>query len=197
MSCPIRSGLVPLIQRSVQRGGVLSAAHHRTSTSMVCVRCFSSPPAGSPVMVGIPKEFTRGPEDKRLVNHSGEESIVSIFAWKHTFLFEMNSTVTPGVLVLCLSIYSFIIWIVQTREAPFQCPGVGTQGPSHWSWWRNGRVRRWRRRPRTPHRVHFVGPTWRSGILQVLCPPLHEKGQKVKWSKQTSLQARRETMNQK
>ena len=29
-------------------------------------------------MVGIPKEFTRGPEDKKLDNHTGEESIVSL-----------------------------------------------------------------------------------------------------------------------
>ena len=126
MSCPIRSGLVPLIQRSVQRGGVLSAAHHRTSTSMVCVRCFSSPPAGSPVMVGIPKEFTRGPEDKRLVNHSGEESIVSMFAWKHTFLFEMNSTAAPRFLVLCLSIYLFYC---------FNSTNSGSTVPMPWSWY--------------------------------------------------------------
>lgn len=49
----------------------------RPSSTMMVFRSLSSPPAGSPVMVGIPKEFTRGPEDKRLDNHTGEESIVS------------------------------------------------------------------------------------------------------------------------
>ena len=55
----------------------LRLRHGPTSKTALCVRCLSSRPAGSPVMVGVPEEFTRGPEDKRLVNHTGEESIVS------------------------------------------------------------------------------------------------------------------------
>jgi hypothetical protein len=50
----------------------------RPSATMpaACVRCLSSPPGRSPVMVGHPKEFTRGYEEKKLENHSGEESVV-------------------------------------------------------------------------------------------------------------------------
>jgi hypothetical protein len=47
-----------------------------TTPAVTCVRCLSSPPGRSPIMVGIPKEFTRGYEDKKLENHSGEESVV-------------------------------------------------------------------------------------------------------------------------
>ena len=67
--------------RTVQHPVVLGFRHFARAMAsaepVVCVRCFSSRPAGSPVMVGIPKEFTRGPEDKKLDNHTGEESMVS------------------------------------------------------------------------------------------------------------------------
>jgi hypothetical protein len=40
------------------------------------LRAFSTPPGPSPVMVGNPEDFNRTPEEKRLENHSGAESIV-------------------------------------------------------------------------------------------------------------------------
>mmetsp|Transcript_12089 Transcript_12089/g.23115 ORF Transcript_12089/g.23115 Transcript_12089/m.23115 type:complete len:136 (+) Transcript_12089:119-526(+) len=62
------------VQHPVRLGFRHFARAMASAKPVVCVRCFSSPPAGSPVMVGSPDEFNRSPEEKKLENHTGEES---------------------------------------------------------------------------------------------------------------------------
>lgn len=71
------TGLCIMLQcRFISLRPVVSRTAKPVATASV--RAFASPPSPSPVMVGNPEEFTRGPEEKKLVNHTGEESIVSV-----------------------------------------------------------------------------------------------------------------------